>query len=133
MNRRSFVQISVIGAAVMSIPAVNCQSRNPAMENPLAFPKFLANICDDKTIVNIGVAYQKHSPLYAHKEQLEKLLLTDDKGKTLPSSSDKSEISQMLDDKIHRDFETGKTLFINGWVLSETEARQCVLLALTYQ
>jgi hypothetical protein len=31
---------------------------------------------------------------------------------------------------VRRDFETGRTILVNGWVLSVTEARQCALFSL---
>jgi hypothetical protein len=31
---------------------------------------------------------------------------------------------------VRRDFDTGRTVLVNGWVLSATEARQCALFSL---
>jgi len=31
---------------------------------------------------------------------------------------------------VRRDFETGRTVLVNGWVLAATEARQCALFSL---
>jgi hypothetical protein len=40
-------------------------------------------------------------------------------------------ISKNIEGMIHTDFLTDKTLIINGWVLSVTEARQCALFSLS--
>jgi hypothetical protein len=36
-----------------------------------------------------------------------------------------------IEDQIHDDFAAGRTVVVSGWVLSETEARQCALYSLT--
>ncbi|MBS1916283.1 MAG: hypothetical protein JST87_08390 [Bacteroidetes bacterium] len=131
MNRRAFVQLSLVGAATLSVPLLTCKSRNPAMKNPLAFPVFLAGICDDKTIHAIGETYLKQLPDGFSKNALEKLLLTDISGNILQPSSPKSLLFEMLDRKTHNDFEKEDTVFVKGWVLSKTEACQCVFFVLT--
>ena len=131
MNRRAFMQLSLVGAATLSVPLLTCKNRNPAMKNPLAFPVFLAGICDDKTIHEIGEDYQKQLAQNSSKEYLEKFLLTDISGNTLSSDSPKSLLFQMLDLKTHKDFEKENTVFVKGWVLAKTEACQCAFFALT--
>jgi len=61
-----------------------------------------------------------------------KLLLTDDAGKSV-SSSDTTLLKTVLNDKVKSDFEKGNTVNVKGWVLSETEARQCAVYSLTQQ
>jgi len=36
-----------------------------------------------------------------------------------------------LDAQVHDDFEAGRTVLVSGWVLSQTEARQCALYSLS--
>ena len=131
MNRRAFVQLSLMSAATLSVPLLTCKSRNPAMKNPLAFPVFLAGICEDKTIHEIGETYRKKLPDGFSRDDLEKLLLTDISGNILQSNSPKPLLFQMLDRKIHDDFEKENTVFVKGWVLAKTEACQCAYFALT--
>lgn len=53
-------------------------------------------------------------------------------GKSRPAA-DNSRLFQELDRVIREDYATGKVLTINGWVLSQTEARQCALYSFTKQ
>lgn len=64
------------------------------------------------------------------KDQLVNLLLTDTFGKIVPESSDISFIQTLLDQKIHKDFKSGNTVTVKGFVISATEARQCALFSL---
>jgi len=36
-----------------------------------------------------------------------------------------------IEEQIHDDFAAGRTVVVNGWVLSQTEARQCALYSLS--
>jgi hypothetical protein len=38
---------------------------------------------------------------------------------------------QSIEEQIRDDFAAGRTVVVNGWVLSETEARQCALYSLS--
>jgi hypothetical protein len=51
-------------------------------------------------------------------------------GSTTTALKTPEEWQGWVDGKIKSDFETGKTAVIKGWVISETEARQCALYAL---
>jgi hypothetical protein len=131
MNRRAFVQLSLVSTATLAVPLLTCKDRNAAMKNPLAFPVFLAGVCDDRTIHEIGEAYQKQLSADFSQKELETFLLTDVDGNLLPKTSQKSSIFQLLDRKTHNDFEKENTVFVKGWVLAKTEACQCAFFALT--
>jgi len=40
-------------------------------------------------------------------------------------------LSESTEDQIRDDFADGRTVLVSGWVLSETEARQCALYSLS--
>ena len=40
-----------------------------------------------------------------------------------------NKLEALLNQKIQQDFEAGRTVVVNGWVLSQTEARQCALFS----
>ena len=48
----------------------------------------------------------------------------------VPDESDWMRLSGPISALVRRDFETGRTVLVNGWVLSVTEARQCALFSL---
>jgi hypothetical protein len=39
--------------------------------------------------------------------------------------------NRSIDAQVHDDFETGRTVLVSGWILSQTEARQCALYSLS--
>src|SRR3982751_572087 len=123
MKRRRFVYLSAVGAASLSFPAAGCRDHNAALSKSLAEPQLLFRICDAKTIREIGQAYLQQTPAEANEEQLVDLLLADITGKNISSSPESSALHALLGKKIQQDFETGRTVIVKGWVLSQTEAR----------
>jgi hypothetical protein len=39
-------------------------------------------------------------------------------------------LQKSIDDTVHEDFASGRTVVVDGWVLAVTEARQCALFSL---
>ncbi|PWU05047.1 MAG: hypothetical protein C5B52_00340 [Bacteroidetes bacterium] len=125
MRRRSFLILSVMGAAAYSIPFVSCRSRNISWNKTLAQPVFLSHVCDAKTIQEIGNAYRAQVPEESKADDLYDLLTTDSSGKSVASSLDSNQVSAILSENISHEYASGKTINVKGWVLSTTEARQC--------
>lgn len=48
----------------------------------------------------------------------------------LLQTADSSKIKQIIREQHQKDFEFGRTLVVNGWILSETETRLCALSAM---
>jgi|SRR5689334_2242038 len=48
----------------------------------------------------------------------------------VPEENDWTRLSAPIPARVRYDFETGRTVLVNGWVLSVTEARQCALFSL---
>jgi hypothetical protein len=126
MDRRTFLQISAVGAVAISLPMVHCK---PKPSDLLEFPGTLSSICDEKTIRELGQAYLIKFPGENKSSRLQDLLMEGHEGKN--GTDDADAIAAMLDKKIHEDFRISKTIIIKGWVLSLTEARQCALYSLT--
>ena len=90
-------------------------------------PQFLSRLFDEQTIRKTGAAYLQKMPGEKDHNKLVGLLAGNS---SIAGSSDENEIHQYLEEKIKRDFDEGKTVMLNGWVLSVTEARQCALYSL---
>lgn len=123
MKRKKFLLLSAAGAASIVLPSVN--SCNTAVEYPdsLAHPRSISMIWDSGQIESIGNAYLRKVPGQANKQALARSLLTD-------APSDSTAIPGFMEQQVGRDFETGDTVMVDGWILSETEARQCALYSL---
>jgi hypothetical protein len=131
MKRRAFVYVSAVATASIVIPSLRCRDRNDVLYTTLKTPRFLSHICDKKALQNIGASYKKQFPEQAKEDALVKNLLTDNTGKPLPENANPATVDAMLDNKIGQEFDTEKTVIVDGWVLSETEARQCALYSIS--
>ena len=123
MNRRKFITNVGIGFTVLPV-LTGCES-NSEWLNTLARPTTVTQFCDEKELLAIGNAYINKFPDEDSPRKLQRLLLE----KHSPSSQ-----QQLLEDiqaDKAGDFKSGRTVIVNGWVLSRTEARQCALYTLT--
>lgn len=116
MKRRRFVLLTIAAGIAAATPF--CKTRRPAL-TPLNTPAFLGAMCDLQTIRKIGSDYRTTTPDENHEDQLHNLL-------TAGLDPDKDQSAQ-LNKKINDDFAAGRTVTIEGWVISVTEARQCAL------
>jgi hypothetical protein len=131
MKRRAFILISAVSAITLGIPWVSCRNRASNLNSALSQPQFLAHICDEREVFEIGTQYRKQVPEEVGETQLVSLLLTDGTGKSISASAEKSSLDSWLDRRTRSDFETGRTVIVRGWVLSVTEARQCAVYSIT--
>ena len=131
MKRRTFIISSaVFGTAVGASILFKRKNGLKWKEHPLLYPLILSGFCDEKTMRNIGVCYRALVPNENSQDKLLTLLTNDMSSKHFMSSENPLVASQ-LEMKIEKDFKEKKEITINGWVLSETEARQCALLSLS--
>src|SRR3954463_5378237 len=125
MKRRDFIQLSAFAGAAISFPSL--QSCSTGNEHAMSQPVFLSRLFDENTIRDAGKAYLQKTPSEKDDDKLVQLLADNS---SIAKSSDEKAIQRYLDEKIKRDFETGKTVLVKGWVLAVTEARQCALFSL---
>lgn len=130
MKRRKFIWISTATVISVSIPIVGC-SLNTNSINIVAIPNFLSKIFDTDTMIQIGAKYRKLIKTEDDKNVLVSMLIKDkNKHEKINSSVSKMLKKDSLVLKIKNDFKTNKTIIIDGWILSITEARQCALFSL---
>jgi hypothetical protein len=133
MKRRDFIVLTTLTAATVSIPFLNCTGPDPELDKKLAVPQTLSRLLDEKTIKEIGKAYGTLNPDEYSIKELEQQLEKNNEGKSISSTSSKKDVFAFLEKNSQLDFESGKTVVLNGWVVSVTEARQCALLSLIPQ
>lgn len=132
MKRRSFIMAAVATATAVAIPAIYHSSRQKKSSgDPLITPDILERFCNETEINEIGLGYRSMMPTENTKTTLTEILLLDANGKKSESSS-KSAIAKLLQRKIQQEYSAYKTIIVNGWVISPTEARQCALFSLTH-
>jgi len=129
MNRKKFLLLSGVVASGIALPVVVRWTRYAGRDRPLLHPGSLAHLFDDETIRGIGLAYRSATPSENAARQLTGLLLTNPGGPAI-SADDDSAVRRVLQGKVHGDFEAGRIVMVDGWILSVTEARQCALFSI---
>lgn len=129
MERKKFLLISAAAVASIAIPVAQCGRRHYG-DKPMEQPRILGLFCSEEEIIAIGKQYRSLMPDEDKKKRLIELLLSGDAGQKITSTAN-SVVSDWLDKKIKREFQEGKTIIANGWVVSITEARQCALFSMT--
>lgn len=122
-GRREFLRIAGVSAAALASLACGARAEND--DQALARPELLAAL-GDGPVRAIGVHYRAMAPgernaaalrdaIHASRPWRERIF-----GGVDPS----------LDALVRDDFAHGRTVVVDGWVLSVTEARQCALFSL---
>jgi hypothetical protein len=131
MKRRNFILMSTAAAAAIGIPWALWPDQYADLSKATPPPLILAQLCDESTVVSIGKRYREITPAENKLSTLGRLLFADDTGEEI-KNKDKSFWSAVLEQKIQIDFESGRTIIINGWVLALTEVRQCAAYSFSH-
>ena len=122
LDRRRFLQLSALGI-VATVADSACASSDRA-DTPPDRPQLL-DMLGPERVRQLGAHYRASTPNENSADALGAAL----------SSGHRLRIpfikSASLDDRIRDDFAAGRTVLVDGWVLSVTEARQCALFSLT--
>lgn len=130
MKRRKFIWLSGAGIAAATLPwLTSCQSS--PWTAILSVPSVLGQFCSEMELMAIGKSYTDQIPEESQVSTLEKQLLVAEDGDTYTPQSETSLIT-FINHKSEQDFAMSKTIIVQGWVLSRTEARQCGLFYLTH-
>jgi hypothetical protein len=131
MKRRNFILISTAAVAAIGIPWALWPDPYADLSKATPPPLVLAQICDEPTVVKIGKQYREAVPIENKLPALGKLLFADDAGNEI-QNKEKISWSVILEERIRKDFEAGRTIIISGWVLALTEARQCAAYSFSH-
>jgi hypothetical protein len=123
MKRREFIGVAAAGAAGLALP-VSAGTREPAPPGALAVPHLPGAIGVDE----IGRLYRRKFPAEDSIDAVSEALRADLQLDL--EATNASELATGLQDCVRRDFAHGRTVTLDGWVLSATEARQCALHSL---
>jgi hypothetical protein len=124
MKRRTFIWISAVAAVTVILPISNCSSKSD-FDEIVANPITLFQLISSKEIRKLGNLYMQLVPSEATEHIIKGHIVKDTNGKSTAVSLQKS-----INKGIEHDFKIDKTIIIDGWVLSITEARQCALYSL---
>jgi hypothetical protein len=122
MKRRKFLLVSIF-ALFLSLISLWYFKFKSATTKALSHPLDLSEICDRKTLIQIGNTYMKLTN-ENDKRYLKELLVQD-------AAMIDNGLKISLKSKVVEDFNTGNTILVDGWLLSRTEARQCAFLSMS--
>ena len=124
MKRRNFFLLSLAGLATLAVPSYYVWRKKNKKTNPLYEPRILTTILDPSDIVKMGRIYSEQFPNSGLEEKLQYLLI----GKV---NAENVDIVSILEQEVKKDYATGNTVILDGWILSETEAVQCALFSIS--
>ena len=118
MKRRDFVLVVSGGLAAAAVPTALYYFGDLTHAPFFAQPTALSQIWEIQTINEIGGKYRLLMPEEEERSTLVKLL---------SAEMENDQIVLELDKNVEQDFSTGRTVLVDSWILSVTEARQCAL------
>jgi predicted exporter len=129
MKRRTFIGLSA-SLATLKIPLLTGCDKPVEYDPTLEMPVTLAQMCDEKTLLSIGEQYLKTSST-SEKDQRALVDAILEHGNL--KKTDKKQIETTLPLLIEKEYKNQQTVVVDGWILSETEARQCALYYLSHK
>lgn len=123
IDRRSFIyRCATSGAALLTLTASACSGRGARDLRQLATPPLLGALGAAR-VTAIGQMWLRHTPAERSVDELVAAIAGRLSGLVWPRD-------RTLEAVIAEDFEQGRTVLVDGWMLAVTEARQCALFAL---
>ena len=123
LDRRRFLQLTAAGV-VASLSNSACARDTGENSQALAQPA-LVEMLGAERARQIGMQYRAAVPGENTAAAL-RAAISSSQHKTFPWIGGRS-----IEQQIRDDFAAGRTVVVSGWVLSETEARQCALYSLS--
>lgn len=125
LDRRRFLQLTAAGI-VVSVTSSACAGDSDDDARPVELPQLLGMLGGER-VRELGAHYRAAVPNENSAAALRAAI--SDAGRRrlrLPWMRRPS-----MEQQVQDDFAAGRTVLVQGWVLSATEARQCALFSLT--
>jgi hypothetical protein len=123
MERRRF--LGLIGGGAVAALSVACGAGADVAPGALARPDLLAALGAER-VRSLGARYREMTPAERDAAALEDAIRRSLPFSARLSGGGESPLARL----VHDDFEAGRTVVVDGWILSATEARQCALFSL---
>lgn len=122
LSRRQFLKAGSISALLLAIPGLESWAAPPLQQEVLPHPELLVILGDPERVCELGRCYRSSVPNERTRKALSAALHQE-----FPAGSPSR---RHLQERIRDEFAMGRTVQLDGWVLSVTEARQCALYSL---
>lgn len=131
MKRRTFIYTGVAVAAGIGLTDLFLGNNEPKWKKqPFLYPLILSNILDEESLRVIGNSYRDKKPDENSKVKILDAITSGVRGNQ-SNTNDMANQAMEIEKTVEMDFKSNKLIVIKGWVISETEARQCALLSLS--
>jgi hypothetical protein len=131
MKRRTFVYTGVAIAIGVGLSDLLLWNNEPKWKKqPFLYPFILSNILDEESLRIIGNSYRAMKPDENSKAKLLNAI-TSRINSIQTRTNEVANQAAEIEKNVEMDFKSDKLIVIKGWVISETEARQCALLSLS--
>jgi len=131
LTRRAFLRMTCAIVAIGSTPLPDLFADNNGYRNPLA-SKLVGFFQDKESAGAVGREYLRIAPLEADTLKLTELICAGRPARHAELNfASMGKVRSILLHQQREDFDKGRTVNVQGWILSETEARLCALTALT--
>jgi len=127
VSRRRLLTV-LAGGAVASAAARFRLGFRPARRDDRTV--WLSLVRDCRSSRAVGRAYLASLPAVPDSSDLRRRLLPSDPQRAASVVSDVERLRQHIGRQVRDDFGSGRTVQVRGWVLAETEARVCALIAM---
>jgi hypothetical protein len=131
MKRRTFIYTGVAivaGIGLGDLYLLNNESK--WKKQPFLYPLILSNFLDEESLRVMGNSYRIQRPDENSKVRLLNAL-KNGMHTIQTRTNEMAEQALAIEKNVEMDFKSDKLMIIKGWVISETEARQCALLSLS--
>src|SRR5438105_4413773 len=122
LDRRRFLQLTALGIIAGAADSACARSSDRA-DAALDRPQLLAMLGPER-VRQLGDHYRAATPREKSADAL-RAAISNGRGPRIPL------LRKSIDDQIRDDFAAGRTVLVDGWILSVTEARQAALNSLS--
>jgi hypothetical protein len=123
MERRRF--LGLIGGTAVAALSVACGASPDLEQSALARPDLLDALGAER-VRALGVRYRQMMPAERDAASLRDAIRRSLPAAARLSGNGPSPLARL----VHDDFDGGRTVVVDGWILSATEARPCALFSL---
>lgn len=122
LKRRRFLGYVIIALAIAGLTAWILKLKIKTDNRNKLQPQVLASICGNEKLLELGLKYRELTN-ENNEDFFKEFLLKD-----IPNNN--VAIGPYLAQKVRTDFQEGRTIMLDGWLLSITEAHQCALMSI---
>ena len=128
MKRREFIGIAAVSTAAVVVPAL--ARGDTSVAATLAYPRLLQLLHDEQIVRDLGRRYREIVPAEDSADTLVDAIMAGESAEFSIQHAATPSLCARVHEQVQRDFASSRTVTIDGWVLSVTEARQCALNSL---